>query len=326
MWYPGILLLFLILFAIATKKRLNERLAEARFQLKNAEIEYDLLCSQDQEYRRNNDELKRNLDTTIALYEITKELCRSLDENEIFKNFLARVPEHVTVDECYFLRDEKEKEKFTQSELIPLKIGKGVVRYLALKGLRKEGREKFEILTQQFLLGLKRAILYERVQELAAMDGLTSVFGRRFLLERLKEELERSKKFNYTFSFLMIDIDRFKEQNDRFGHLVGDAILREVSKAMKENVREIDAIGRYGGEEFSVILTETDRSKALAAAQRIRQAIEARRIRAYDEEVNVTVSIGVSVFPQDAQDTDSLIEKADQALYKAKQEGRNRVC
>jgi diguanylate cyclase (GGDEF)-like protein len=138
--------------------------------------------------------------------------------------------------------------------------------------------------------------------------------------------MERSKKFNYRFSCLMIDIDHFKDYNDRYGHLVGDAILKEVSKSIKENIRQIDLIGRYGGEEFSIVLTETDKEKAQFVAERIRQAIEYKSIRVYDEDLKVTVSIGICEYPADGKNARELFDKADAALYQAKQEGRNRVC
>jgi diguanylate cyclase (GGDEF)-like protein len=198
--------------------------------------------------------------------------------------------------------------------------------YLVVDGLRDADKEKFYILSGQFLLGIKRAILYQEVQELAIIDSLTSISNRRYYLERFKEELERSKKFNYKFSCLLIDIDYFKNYNDRYGHIVGDAILRELAKTIQENVRQIDLLGRYGGEEFSIILSETDKDAAGLAAERIRQAIENKRIRAYDEELKITVSIGISTFPFDGKDIKTLLDKADAALYRAKELGRNRIC
>ena len=124
----------------------------------------------------------------------------------------------------------------------------------------------------------------------------------------------------------MIDIDYFKDFNDRYGHIVGDAILRELSRAIQETIRQIDLIGRYGGEEFSIILSETDKDAARLAAERIRKAIEDRHIRVYGEELKITVSIGISTYPYDGEDIERLIDKADSALYQAKQAGRNRVC
>jgi diguanylate cyclase (GGDEF)-like protein len=144
-------------------------------------------------------------------------------------------------------------------------------------------------------------------------------------LEKLEEEINRSKKFKLSFSFLMVDVDNFKKINDNYGHLVGDVILRGVSKSIKDSTRQIDFMGRYGGEELAVILTETDKEESLVIAERIRQAVESNKIAAYDESLNVTISIGISLFPADATEVLSLIDKADQALYQAKQSGRNKV-
>jgi diguanylate cyclase (GGDEF)-like protein len=121
-------------------------------------------------------------------------------------------------------------------------------------------------------------------------------------------------------------VDHFKEFNDRYGHLVGDALLVETADTIKENLRQIDLLGKYGGEEFCVILTETDLDSAKFAAERIRQAIETKTVSVYDESLKITISIGISAFPDNAEDLNSLIDKADSALYKAKEQGRNRVC
>ncbi len=190
---------------------------------------------------------------------------------------------------------------------------------------KEEAKEKFSILAGQFLLGFKRALLYKQVQELSITDSLTGIFTRRHFLERFNEELQRSKKFSYFLSVLMIDIDHFKDFNDRFGHLVGDIIIKATSQSIRENIRQIDMLGRYGGEEFAVILPETDKKEALFVASRIREAVFNKQIKAYDEDLKVTISIGVSVFPDDGGSQELLIEKADQALYRAKDNGRNQV-
>jgi diguanylate cyclase (GGDEF)-like protein len=138
--------------------------------------------------------------------------------------------------------------------------------------------------------------------------------------------MKRSRKNKLALTFLMIDIDNFKQFNDRYGHLVGDAILRHVSKTIALAVRQIDFIGRYGGEEICVALAETKREQAGFAAERIRQAISLEVIKVYDESLKVTVSIGVSTYPDHAANIQTLIEMADQALYLAKETGKNRVC
>lgn len=209
--------------------------------------------------------------------------------------------------------------------ILPLDINKRVEGYIVASGLPKKEKGRFYILAQQLMIMLKRSMLFKMVQEMAIIDGLTKLFCRRHFLDRLEEEIKRSDKFKYKFSFLMIDIDRFKSFNDKYGHLVGDVILREVSRVIKDSVRQIDFAGRYGGEELSLVLPETDKEQAFLVAERIREMVEAKKIRAYDEEVKVTVSIGVASFPDDSKSAGALIEKADLALYSAKKSGRNRA-
>ena len=124
----------------------------------------------------------------------------------------------------------------------------------------------------------------------------------------------------------MVDIDFFKTYNDKYGHLTGDQILREIAGIIKDNIREIDIIGRYGGEEFCVVLPDTDNGGAGYVAERIRSAVEEATIKAYDTTVKATVSLGIAVYPQDGKEMTELIDKADWALYRAKKQGRNQIC
>jgi len=304
----------------------SSRLLRLKEQYKNAEAKYCRLSQENGELVANNTALRSELEATIALYDITKEICKSLDETKVFEMFKAQIDRYIKVKECKFLGKDADLEAYKDWTVLPLEIDRVNAGYLVANGIEDSQRDKFNILAQQFVLGIKRAILYHRVQELAITDTLTGVLSRRHWLERFNQEFERSKKFKYRFSFLMIDIDHFKSCNDRYGHLVGDAILRGVSERIKENIRQVDLIGRYGGEEFSVILTETDKEGALLAAERIRRAVEEECIKIYDESLNISVSIGIAIFPEHAGTTQALIEKADHALYQAKQSGRNRVC
>ena len=124
----------------------------------------------------------------------------------------------------------------------------------------------------------------------------------------------------------MIDVDRCKNFNDQYGHLTGDRILREISRIIKAGTREIDFVGRYGGEEFCVVLPDTDSEAARLVAERIRIAAEKTAIQAYDHTVHVTISIGMATSPPDGKMAEELIDKADWALYRAKAQGRNCVC
>ncbi len=198
--------------------------------------------------------------------------------------------------------------------------------FLLALNLPPDGIERCGILVSQFALAIRRIRLYERVQELAIHDGLTGLFVRRHFLARLQEEMARAARRELSFAFLMVDIDHFKLINDHHGHLVGDAVLRELAALLRTQVREVDLLGRYGGEEFALGLPETDMAHAEMAAERIRRAVEQTTFRAYDEHLTMTVSIGVAAFPHDAVDVTELVEHADAALYKAKLGGRNRVC
>lgn len=323
------LLIFIILtisLIILTRRILLINLRRENLQFELIRQNHDKLKQENLLFENKNNQLNLQLDETIAFYEITKEICKTLDEEKIFISFKNQISKFIKVSDCRFVKDKPELPDFGTSTCIHLELDKKNIGYLVVSGLKEEDLEKFNILAQQFLLGIKRAILYHRVQEMAITDGLTGVLSRRHWLERFDQELERSKKFKFYFSFLMIDIDNFKMINDRYGHLVGDAILKEVSKSIKDNIRQVDLVCRYGGEEFSVILVETDKAGAQFAAERIRQAIEAKCIRVYDEDLKVTISIGISVYPNDAVNKAAIIEKADLALYRAKEAGKNRVC
>jgi len=208
----------------------------------------------------------------------------------------------------------------------PAFIHEKIFAVLTLTGIDAKGDPLFFILIDRFLSELQRVKLYERVEMLAITDGLTQMYVRRHFVERLEGEMDRSKRFGYKFSFLMIDVDHFKRVNDEYGHLVGDTALKQVAQTVKRNVREVDFVGRYGGEEFAVGLIETDESPAAQVAERIRKSVEARDFKAYGEHLKVTVSIGCATYSPTLSSVNQIIEAADDALYRAKRLGRNRVC
>lgn len=204
-----------------------------------------------------------------------------------------------------------------------------------IRGGLKEDLAKFEVLASQLALQVRKVRLYEMVHELSIIDGLTGVFVRRHFLERFEEEIKRALKQNFPLTVLMLDIDHFKRYNDDFGHLIGDATLKEVAQIIRANVRNVDIVARYGGEEFTVVIPETREEGGVEVAERIRSAVARKSFRVYDEETKVTVSIGISIFPQDLAHSPEggydpnylfeLLQRADRALYRAKEEGRNRV-
>lgn len=172
---------------------------------------------------------------------------------------------------------------------------------------------------------LSNAMLYERTEELAIRDSLTGLYLRRYFFERLKEEHRRALVTNRPLAVLMCDLDHFKECNDRFGHGAGDQMLVRFAKILKE-FSENAFVARYGGEEFSVLLPETTKKEAVKLANRLRENVEVFPFAIRREKVTMTISIGVACLPEDTLDLETLVQKADQALYRAKREGRNRVC
>ncbi|MCW8821758.1 MAG: diguanylate cyclase [Sulfurovum sp.] len=167
----------------------------------------------------------------------------------------------------------------------------------------------------------------QALHDLATHDGLTGLYNHRFFYKKFQEELERARRFNHTVSLLMLDIDHFKSVNDTYGHQAGDAILSALSERLKNCVRSIDWVCRYGGEEITVILPETDKLGAEQAAEELRILIEQNPFDiGNDQYINITVSIGIATYPLDAQEVPLLISAVDTALYQAKEDGRNRVC
>jgi len=177
-------------------------------------------------------------------------------------------------------------------------------------------------------LALENGLLFQKVQDLAIHDGLTSLYRKDYALERLKEECKKIQRKGSVLSLLMIDIDYFKNYNDQFGHSAGDIVLRTISQTLTEVFKPVSGsvIGRFGGEEFCVVLPSLAKTEALTYAEKLRGEIEKTKIILRRVETNVTVSIGVSAFPEDAIEEMELILKADRALYAAKQAGRNRVA
>jgi diguanylate cyclase (GGDEF)-like protein len=231
----------------------------------------------------------------------------------------VHVPTHSVVSIPFSLREEPAGVFFlrTTEEDPPLNLSDGrfaqQVITAAVSALEKAHDLENAIATK------------EEMRRLAEIDPLTEAFNRRALLERMTVEMERAARFETVVACLMIDIDDFKEVNDTYGHLVGDRVLRQFADMIRRDQRAIDVVGRYGGEEFVVLLPETGTTGARIFAERILRDVAGRQFGGDATPVRVTVSIGGATYP-DEQITDgaSLLNRADQNLYKAKREGRNR--
>jgi diguanylate cyclase (GGDEF)-like protein len=326
MLYIAALILLTLFLWMLLRARFRRVLAEKESSYVRLKEEYERIRKESVRLKVDNAALEKSVQETIALYDITKDIRKILDENRIFELFNERINAFLNLKDCLFLKNESEIPDLEDQTVIPLIIENEPLGFLVARGVPEQDKEKFHILAQQFALGIKGAFLFRKIQELTTVDSLTQMFNRRYFLERFHEELSRCQKFKLKLSFVMADIDHFKAINDRYGHLVGDAVLKEMARVIKENIREIDFMGRYGGEELSVVFTETDTREARYACERIRRAIESKSLRVYDEELKVSISLGLSTFPEHALEAGALIEKADEALYQAKKEGRNRVC
>jgi two-component system cell cycle response regulator len=202
------------------------------------------------------------------------------------------------------------------------------------RALSKEDSDFAEIVIRAAVAAIRRAQALEstqadnrRLEELATTDALTRLLNRRALLERLSVEVDRARRFKQQLSLLMVDIDHFKAINDQHGHLVGDAILREMGTLLNHGIRTVDVVARYGGEEFVLILPETSTDGAVIFAERLRERVAEHRFDLGSEPTfHLTCSVGVATFPSfRVASPEDLFARADEALYRAKSGGRNQV-
>ncbi len=204
---------------------------------------------------------------------------------------------------------------YQNSTIIPLPDPKGLVEHICLIVYDVTDTAVNKMAQQQ---------ANDQLQNLSRLDHLTGLFNRGYWELRLIQEFKRFDRYDQPSSLIMLDIDHFKKVNDTYGHTVGDDVIRQVSRALKEQVRDLDIAGRYGGEEFGIILTNTNSAGAAIFAERLRITIENMVVYSEGQQVRFTVSLGISQLTENITDHRGWIEKADQALYKSKEGGRNR--
>jgi two-component system cell cycle response regulator len=202
-----------------------------------------------------------------------------------------------------------------------------VVAGRAVARMTPETRAFLGQVANQAHIVMENSRLFERVRNLAIRDSLTDLFNHRHVLDLVHHEFNRLGRYQNAFSVLMIDVDHFKRINDQHGHPAGDSVLREVAQVLRDSLRAVDSLGRYGGEEFVAILPHTAPDEARQTAERIRQQVQLHRFLAGGGEVRVSISVGVATCPGPGVDSpDALLSEADKALYRAKESGRNRVA
>ncbi len=189
-------------------------------------------------------------------------------------------------------------------------------------------RNTLSLVGKELAVVVKLMLLYEENERLSITDGLTKAYNRRYFNIQIEKEFEKVKRYNSKLALIMLDIDHFKLLNDNHGHQQGDIVLIHLARILKENMRGIDFIARYGGEEFVVLMSGADKNEGAIVAEKLRKKIEAYPFPALQkgvEPLKTTISLGVAEYSADMNSTDDLVKYADSALYKAKEDGRNRV-
>jgi len=221
---------------------------------------------------------------------------------------------------------------------VPLKIDDRIIGVLNLSDkmsgevFDEEDLKLIQSFTTQAAIVMERNVFYHRSEELKKLtitDSLTGLLNRRYLYERLKDEVARSERYNHHLSLLMLDLDGFKYCNDTFGHLFGDKLLKDIAEALQNTVRSMDIVARYGGDEFMVILPETAEALAIDIAERLRSNVAMKAVLPQEAADKVphplTASIGVVCYPDHGKTIELLLENVDKALYRAKNKGKNRI-
>lgn len=235
-----------------------------------------------------------------------------------------------TKNDPHYLHYKGEKLEDGSFLSLPLKVGSEVVGVLNLSHRQKNAFSETDIsslqsVSNQIATGYERSRLYTRIKELSVTDELTRLYNRRYFQQVLQAEFKRARRFKRPLSLILIDVDYFKKFNDQEGHLKGDERLKQLSELLLQNIREVDTLARFGGEEFVILLPDTSLEAATGVAEKLRTLV-AKEGSSFSSLLPLTISAGVSTLQDSIVNIEDLIDQADQALYQAKKEGRNRVC
>ncbi len=238
------------------------------------------------------------------------------------ERWLASVRQHeTTVDVPIVLVTGKEDLE----RWIP-QLEQGVVDYVTTPFGAAELRARISLVLRTRAMFEEARERHLRLERMSITDALTGLYNSWYLMHRCSEEVARAKRHRYPVSCLMLDIDNFKQVNDTYGHPAGNAVLGEMGGLLKANTRTSDVVGRYGGEEFLLLLPQTNRGEALVLAERLRKVVEEHRFRVGRASIQLTVSVGAATFPdRGIVGHETLVRHADRAMYRAKLGGRNRV-
>jgi diguanylate cyclase (GGDEF)-like protein len=200
-----------------------------------------------------------------------------------------------------------------------------IFQYNKALNFTKNDQHLLDIFAQHASISIDNATLFEQMQRMARYDEVTGLLNRRALYETGEYELARANRLDRPIAVAMVDLDNYKEINDNYNHLIGDKVLKEISRLFRENVRNIDIVGRYGGDECVIIMPETDIENACAAIERIRCVLESQAIKVDENQFHITACFGISAYKEKPPSLERIIDEADTAMYAAKEAGRNAI-
>ena len=247
------------------------------------------------------------------------------------KNMKSLLVKDVKKDFRFSLQEGEKKDDTVSLIINPLMMENSVLGVLRVDSPNESQFSQYELRILDIVgdltaVALENARLYSQTEELAITDSLTGLYVHRYFMERLEEEIKRGLRSDSSFALLMFDIDNFKDFNDRHGHVFGDTVLKNIARVLRSKASAGDIVARYGGEEFTFLSLNCDRKQAVRLAEDLRKEIQKSMVTMRREEYSVTISAGVAMFPEDAKIKEDLIWEADKYLYKAKAEGKNKVC
>lgn len=249
--------------------------------------------------------VKKNM-KSLLVRDIKKDFRFNVEENDLSREFTSLISKPLVLEGKVLgiIRvDSVDESAYTQHDLRIL-----------------------DIIGELAAVAVENARLYKKTEDLAIRDSLTGLYVHRYFMDRLGEEVKRSLVSNNRFAMIMMDIDNFKDFNDKYGHISGDRILKKIGKVLQSKSSAGDIVARYGGEEFAFLALNTGRKEAVRIANDLREKIAASPVTIRREKKGVTISMGVAIFPDDAKMKEDIIGEADRRLYKAKEKGKNKVC
>ncbi|HDQ25458.1 MAG TPA: GGDEF domain-containing protein [bacterium] len=299
---------------------LKEEVRKLKVLSAGFEERYDEMLKKEEAFlSQMNEEIEREI-TVMVLGAIRKTVNKETTSLKILRRRIRNQVRHQV---------SKEIKKGIDALMPGLKtLVNTEVRKVSLEIMNQLKRQTGRQLEKEVIEQVKEttSILREQKEDSerrAIVDGLTGLFNRRYFETKLEEELTFAKRFRTRLCLIMFDIDHFKPVNDTYGHQTGDTVLQEIAEVVKPLLTSTDSPCRYGGEEFAVIMPETDTAEAFETAERLRKAVEERAFYGGETLIKITVSLGIAEYPTHALIKERLIEKADAALYSAKNSGRN---